>query len=76
MNKLKKITLEIPESTYLMDISYYWKNENRGVKATGIFDEEELVDNNLIKAWCLNFLVTEERPTEVVQEFPWDGERK
>jgi len=61
MGNLKKITLEIPESTYLMDIVYYWKNKNGTVKAVGTYSEESLTDENVIQAWSNRYTQTEEK---------------
>ena len=61
MNNLKKITLELPESAFLMDITYYWKNKTGTVKANGMYDENSLKDGNTVKAWSNTYAQTEER---------------
>lgn len=58
--KLKKITLEIPEETYLIDITYYHRVGEGISKANGVFSEAVLFDGSIIKAWSNNYAVTQE----------------
>ena len=55
----KRITIEIPESAYMMDMVYYWKHADGVVKANGVFDADDLTDGNILKAWSNRFTKTE-----------------
>lgn len=59
-----KIILEVPESTYLVDFNYYWKNGNDSIKACGIFDENYLVDGNTINACSDRFVSTRRKKVD------------
>lgn len=59
MAGLKKITLVIPDSAFLMDMVYYWKNEDGVVKANAVFDKKDLTDGNILTAYSNRFTKTE-----------------
>lgn len=59
--KVKKITFEFPEDTYLIDMVYYRRIGNGVSKAEGIFSESVLTDGNDIQAWSNTWFKTEER---------------
>lgn len=61
MGKLKKVIFEIPESAYLMDVTYYWKDKKGTVKAVGTYDESHLIDGHTLKGWSNDYLKTEKR---------------
>lgn len=59
--KVKKITFEFPEDTYLIDMVYYRRTGNGVSKAEGIFSESVLTNGNDIQAWSNTWFKTEER---------------
>ena len=59
--KTKRITIEIPESTFLIDLTYYWKNAHGVVKASGFLENAYLTDGTVAKAFSNHFSVMEER---------------
>lgn len=51
-NKTKKVTLIIPESVDVMDITYYWKTSTgRAIKSMTAIMDNELCDENEINCY-------------------------
>ena len=51
-NKTKKVTLIIPESVDVMDITYYWKTSTgRAIKSMTAIMDNELCDGNEINCY-------------------------
>lgn len=55
---IKKITLEVPDETFLIDFVYYYQNGDHVTKATGMYDKTELTDGSILKAWSNEWIQT------------------
>jgi hypothetical protein len=70
MEKMKKITFEVPESTFLLDMVYYWRESNgNSVKAMGYFEGDYIADGAVVRAHSNKHIQTfeKEEQTDVAQ---------